>query len=402
MHIRTLPSFLVITAILISSVSADAAAFIDTQSTPYAIAYEYLSRNQILSGYSDGTGRPYAQINRAEVLKVILSMRSEDKAIVDRVRKNLPPLPLFSDIDQRSWYAPYVEAGFERSIVKGYPDGSFQPARAVTVEESIALLLRAYGEKDTAGAAKLSPYIENRDNQWFTSYVNMAITKNLIMHSGKLRLGSPITRGEFFDIAYRLHDSNAKKQTAFAGSEPTTLPIRMLTQRPQPTTAVISAGQPVIPQNVSPYASQKHFAISMPSIGITDLAVIHPTDPFTSQGVLAPLQNGVGHLFSTPGGGGKILIYGHSSGYPWDKSQFTKIFRKINELKTGDKVYVTYDGKLNVYEVTYEESVPAGDTSRYNDDGKGEELILYTCWPPDSISQRYLVHAVPVQQIALR
>jgi LPXTG-site transpeptidase (sortase) family protein len=117
---------------------------------------------------------------------------------------------------------------------------------------------------------------------------------------------------------------------------------------------------------------------------------------------MEPLQNGVGHLFSTPGGGGKVLIYGHSSGYPWDKSQYTKIFRKINELQTGDKVYVTYDGKLNVYEVTYEESVPASDTSRYNDDGKGEELILYTCWPPDSISQRYLVHAVPVQKIALR
>ncbi len=400
MHVPTLPSLLVITAILLPSVSANAAAFFDTQNTAYGSAYDYLSKAQIISGYPDGTGRPYAGINRAEVLKVVLSMRSDDKAVVDRVRKNLPPLPLFSDIDQKSWYAPYVEAGFEKKIVTGYPDGSFQPARAVTVEESIALLLRAYGEKGASGAATLSPYIDNRDNQWFTPYVNSAITKNLIMHSGKLRLGVPITRGEFFDIAYRLHQITATQQAAFAGSEPSIVPIRTLVQRPQPTSTVISAPQPKTVD--TPFASQKYFAISMPSIGITDLAVIHPTDPFTSQGVLEPLQNGVGHLFSFPGGGGKILVYGHSSGFPWDKSQYTKIFRKINELKTGDKVYVTYDGKLTVYEVTYEESVPASDTSRYNDDGKGEELILYTCWPPDSISQRYLVHAVPVQKIALR
>jgi len=140
----------------------------------------------------------------------------------------------------------------------------------------------------------------------------------------------------------------------------------------------------------------------MPDVGITDLAVIHPTDPFSSQGVMAPLQNGVGHLFSFPGGGGKVMIYGHSSGYPWDRSQFTKIFRKINELDPGDRVYVTYDGKMYVYEVTYEESVAASDTSRLTDDGRGEELILYTCWPPDSISQRYYVHAVPVETVALR
>ncbi|MBM3300307.1 MAG: sortase, partial [Deltaproteobacteria bacterium] len=230
------------------------------------------------------------------------------------------------------------------------------------------------------------------DNQWFTPYVNASIEKNIVMHAARLRLGTPITRGAFFAMAYRMHDLTAKRQTAFSGPE-TSPPPAIVASRPQIAVAAVQTLQ---------YASQKYFAISMPSIGISDLAVIHPSDPFTSQGVLEPLQNGVGHLFSFPGGGGKVLIYGHSSGYPWDKSQYTKIFRRINELKTGEKVYVTYDGKLHMYEVTHGESVPAGDTSRYNDDGKGEELILYTCWPPDSISERYLVHAVPVQKIALR
>lgn len=406
MQFRTLPSFLVITAILASPVSVEAAAFFDTKSTPYATAYDYLSSAQIISGYSDGSAKPYATLNRAEALKVVMGMRSEDRALTERVAKLLPPLPLFSDVDQKSWYAAYVEAAFERQIVTGYPDGSFKPARSVSVEEAITLLLRTYGDKGTAGAATLSPYIENRDGQWFTPYVNAVTEKNLVMHQGKLVLGAPITRGQFFDIAYRLHSMSVQQQTAFTGSEPqgaTAVSTTGIVQGPQGSN-VISAPQPTgaMTRATSPYASQKYFAITMPSVGITDLAVIHPTDPFSSQGVMEPLQRGVGHLFSFPGGGGKVMIYGHSSGYPWDRSQYTKIFRKINELNTGDRVYVTYDGKLHVYEVTFEESVPANDTSRLNDSGQGEELILYTCWPPDSISQRYLVHAVPVETMALR
>jgi LPXTG-site transpeptidase (sortase) family protein len=225
------------------------------------------------------------------------------------------------------------------------------------------------------------------------------------MHQGKLVLGAPITRGQFFDIAYRLHVIAAQKQTAYTGAEPQAgVVVRSIELVQRSPGATISVEQPrgTVSGPVSPYASQKYFAITVPDIGITDLAVIHPSDPFSSQGVLAPLQNGVGHLFSFPGGGGKVLIYGHSSGYPWDRSQYTKIFRKINELDPGDRVYVTYEGKMHVYEVTYEESVSASDMGKLNDDGRGEELVLYTCWPPDSIAQRYLVHAVPVETVALR
>ena len=141
----------------------------------------------------------------------------------------------------------------------------------------------------------------------------------------------------------------------------------------------------------------------MPSIGVTDLTITHPQDAVTKDGVLSVLKQGVGHLFSYPGGGGKMMVYGHSSGYPWDVSEFTKIFRRINELSPGDKVYVTYAGKLHIYQVTHEQTIIAKDANKaFLDEGVGEELILFTCWPPDSIAQRYLVHAVPVETVALQ
>lgn len=141
--------------------------------------------------------------------------------------------------------------------------------------------------------------------------------------------------------------------------------------------------------------SDSYFAVAVPSLGINDLRVTHPTDVASQAGLLAPLQYGVGHLFSYPGHGGTVLIYGHSSSYSWDVSEYTRIFRQINRLNPGDKVYVAYGGKTFTYEVTFKQTVDARDMSAYQG-GNGEELILYTCWPPDDVKQRYLVHARPV------
>ena len=158
--------------------------------------------------------------------------------------------------------------------------------------------------------------------------------------------------------------------------------------------------RPVSSDDVANYPSPAdpddgYFAIAIPSLGINDLKISHPTDVNTQQGLLAPLQTGVGHLFSYPGNGGTILVYGHSSSYSWDVSEYTKIFRKINGLKPGDKVYIAYKGQTHEYQVTFSETVAADDMTAYQKNN-GEELILYTCWPPDDVKQRYLVHAKPV------
>jgi LPXTG-site transpeptidase (sortase) family protein len=377
---------------------AFAAAFPDVRGTVYVAAFDYLSAKGVVQGYSDGYGRPGHPLNRAEALKVLYALK--DSSRVERLRNSLPPIALFHDIDQRAWYAPYVEAAFQDRIVTGYPDGTFKPERYLTVEEAVAMLLRSHRVQGAGHAAELSPYIQNRDSEWFTPYINAAITKNLVMHVGRLELGQPITRGQFFDMVYRLDYSQKEGWIAYRGTEPQggVVPVT------RATAGTTTIGQIHVEQSASSsqYGSEKYFSISMPDLGINDLSVIHPSDPFTSEGVLEPLQNGVGHLFGYPGGGGKVMIYGHSSGYPWDVSQYTKIFRKVNQLEVGSRIYVTYEGKLHTYEVSHKQTIDAADTEPFRDDGSGEELILYTCWPPDSIAQRYLVHAIPVSSVALR
>ena len=400
--------FLAVVALVGFITSASAAGFLDTNSTPYQTVFSYLQSRGVVQGYSDGSARPNSYLNRAEALKVIALARATLAESAASYAENMPPLPLFSDIRQNQWFAPYVEAGFAAGIVKGYPDGTFRGARLLSVEEAVTLLVRSTGSVPSATNAELSERIGNRSDAWFTPYINAAIQRNLVMEQRLLRLGQPITRGQFFDMVYRQMSITEKRIASF--EDPITAQstsVVTTTQTPtsttqQPTGTQIQLPQPVVSRVNNPNASEKYFAISMPSLGIKDLAVNHPEDAFTSKGVLEPLARGVGHLFSYPGGGGKIMIYGHSSGYPWDVSQYTKIFRRVNQLRAGDKIYVTHEGKLHTYEVTFEQTIDAKDTSPFNDSGAGEELILYTCWPPDSIAQRYLVHAKKIEEVALQ
>ena len=413
----------------ITAGQALAAGFPDTQGTVYETSFSYLQNQMIIKGYADGLARPDYPLNRVEALKVILIAQGSFDSRIKHFADNTPPIPLFSDVDQNQWYAPFIEAAYEKRAVTGYPDRSFRPGQLLKTEEAVTLLMRTFDSVDTQTVAVLSPYIENQSGQWYTGSINAAINKNLVMHKGQLKLGTAMTRGQFFDMVYRLYSSRANKTVAFEGPEPV---AAVATPAPAPvslavapvartqgtdsgTTGVSSFATPKTitpsqPANVvlapkidHPYASEKYFSITMPSIGVTDLTITHPQDAVTKDGVLSVLKQGVGHLFSYPGGGGKMMVYGHSSGYPWDVSEFTKIFRRINELSPGDKVYVTYAGKLHIYQVTHEQTIIAKDANKaFLDEGVGEELILFTCWPPDSIAQRYLVHAVPVETVALQ
>ncbi len=402
---RSFLSILSIAAILTVQTSASAQGFFDTRGTPYETAFEYLSNQGVIQGYRDGSGKPNQYLNRAEALKVALAL-SDQMGYEGRIKwlgKHMPPLPLFLDVPLGEWYAPYVELAFQDGIVTGYPDGTFRPANLVSVEEAVTLIMRAFDERGADDRAELSQYIQNMESKWFTPYINGAISRNLVMHRGTLRLGTPITRGQFFDIAYRLHKVRDTGTIAFDGPEPeSTAPIRVAQPiRTIPGTSSGPAAQGAVAVS-HPQGSEKYFSVTMPSLGIKDLTITHPTDAFTSKGLLSVLSQGIGHLFAYPGTGGKVMLYGHSSSYPWDVSQYTKIFRRVNELNPGDKIYLTYEGNLYVYEVAFEQTVAARDTAPFNDNSSGEELILYTCWPPDSIAQRYLVHAYPVETVALQ
>lgn len=365
----------------------------------YSDAVMALSSTGVIDG--GGSVRLDDYVNRAEALKIILKSQPRYTTEIDRTSSAMPPISLFPDIDQRQWYAPFVEVGFKYGLVKGYPDGHFWPNGGVRVAEAAAMLVRSYGEQNTSGRFLSSDDLRNEQGHWYTDALTILNQRGAVMRGSQLAPGDYLTRGELFNMVYRMQQSYASQPVA-ANYSSSTAVISVNGGQSSSAASAVSSSSMAVDASLSQYASKKNFAITIPSLGIVDLTITHPSDPFSQKGVLAPLQEGVGHLFSYPGQGGKVMIYGHSSGYPWDLSKFTKIFRGINEIKVGERVFVTYDGKLYVYQVTEKKTIPAKDKTGFEPDENGEQLVLYTCWPPDSITNRYLVYAKPVQAVAIK
>lgn len=427
-------SLLLIGFLLLSQESGvTAAAFWDVEETAwYGDAFAYLTQHGIVQGLPDGSAKPNAFLTRAEALKVVIRSREKFAPEIVWFSGNLPDIPLFPDADQFAWYAPYLEVGFLEGIMVGYPDGTFRPGNTLTVEQALVVLGRAYTP------AKEPPFqtsqrLKNIPGQWFTDAASEAIARNLIAPGSKLTIGQPITRAEFFSLLHRLHSIEQSGAYAFEDAE---TPVAMVSpifenvpsfqqtpneQRTTNNEKPISLPLRITPQPFAPsdpyvlkisdaeslssasaiYASAKPFAITIPALNISDFTVTHPADPFSEKGLLAVLGEGVGHLFSYPGSDGKVMIYAHSSDWPWNDPTFARAFRTLNTLAIGERAYVTYEGKLYVYEVVAEHIIDPKDTSLYDDTGT-EELLLYTCWPPDSTAKRLVKRLVPVETIALK
>ncbi|MBI1812578.1 S-layer homology domain-containing protein [Candidatus Peregrinibacteria bacterium] len=356
---------------------AHAAMFRDAAGTRYAEAVSSLTSRGILQGYPDATIRPGSLITRAEALKILLQTQPRLAQRAQWFAGHLPQMPLFVDVQKSDWVDPFLEAGFENGLVKGYPDRTFRPGDPVNVEEAIVLLMRTYGLHQTSSG------------EWFQADLDAAIQKNLLARSEHLAIGRQITRGQFFDMVYRLDTVRSRRLTAFVEKDGS---MNGHTQLARITPAIVST--------MTGKAGNASFSIRIPTLGIQNLAVADPADPTTSKGLLAVLKKGVGHLFSYPGQNGKDMIYGHSSDEKWNNNTYAEIFSTINKLKPGDRVYVTYRGREYVYEVTYQQITAPNDMKSFV--GAGEELILYTCWPKDTAKQRLIVHAIPVQEVAQR
>jgi LPXTG-site transpeptidase (sortase) family protein len=350
-------------------------------------------------------------LRRGEMLMSALDSDVAAHAIMKRFAHRRSSLPLFLDVDQSSDIAPYVEAAFTLGLISVPEDRLARLGEPVTVLEAAQFLLRLRGVP-----------IDPRGGQF--AVAQAAIEHGLFPNPATVALAAPVTREEIAEYQQRMMtpsspaasdpmpsvvspsvpvpDILAPQPPEIAPPLPIPPPYEPPVMGPREgMRAVVLAAAPVTDGHVlQAYASGLDFAISIPALGIRDLPIFHPADPSSSESVLSVLHSGVGHLFSYPGEGGKVMIYGHSSSYRWDLSAFTRIFRQINKLKPGDDVYVMRGGHLFHYRVSRQETIAPNDGSPFN--GVGEELLLYTCWPPDSIDTRLVIHADPVETVAVR
>lgn len=171
--------------------------FIDvTQSDPNREAILFLYKEGIIGGYPDGTFKPDKEINRAELLKVLI----EGKGITPH-KDNYNDC--FPDVTE-GWYEPYVCYAKESNWIKGYSDGTFKPSQIVNKVEAIKILLNSQDIELSESFGK--DYFEDvSSDHWFYSIIYTAKEIGILEeNNNNFYPGSDMKRGGFSENLYRL------------------------------------------------------------------------------------------------------------------------------------------------------------------------------------------------------
>jgi len=145
---------------------------------------------------------------------------------------------------------------------------------------------------------------------------------------------------------------------------------------------------------VSPDSDQTgSMELSVQKISVTAPVLSVPSE--NDADIFAALKKGVViYPGSTmPGQTGTTVIIGHSSSLPpWTK--YSAIFANLDALEPDDLVHLTFQGKKYIYRVT---TVRRGSVQDILNSGMTGDLILSTCWPVGTDTNRVAVAAVRVQ-----
>jgi len=159
-------------------------------------AITFLYNTKIISGYDDGTFKPDNQINRAELVKVLVeatAMTPSHHVFHD----------CFTDVTDQ-WFAPYVCYAQWAGWINGYEDGSFKPAQTVNKAESLKMLF-ASQDIDVPTDISEKPFSDVSVSQWYAPYVYLAKQIGILEEKGDYFNPAGLrTRGEIAENIYSL------------------------------------------------------------------------------------------------------------------------------------------------------------------------------------------------------
>ncbi|MGK5508922.1 S-layer homology domain-containing protein [Brevibacillus formosus] len=125
---------ILLNAEMVSQSSANKGRFFDVADNYWAVnSIHQVSAAGMMSGYPDGTFRPSANITRAEIAAVIYKYKALQGAGGGTA---------FFDVRGDHWSSPIIAAVVAKGYMAGYPDGTFQPEKALTRAEAVTILNR--------------------------------------------------------------------------------------------------------------------------------------------------------------------------------------------------------------------------------------------------------------------
>jgi hypothetical protein len=103
-------------------------------SNPFFCYIETAVAHNVVSGYADGTFRPFNDVTRGQLSKiVVLAEGWADDCSTQH----------FSDVPPGSPFFCYIETAFAHGLIAGYSDGTFRPNNSATRGQISQIVYRA-------------------------------------------------------------------------------------------------------------------------------------------------------------------------------------------------------------------------------------------------------------------
>ena len=190
------------------AVSASAVKADEKINEDYAEAVAVLNGMGVFKGYEDGSFKPENNITRAEVATIIYRIYTGDVAKNDKSGL-YASYNKFTDMAGAGWAAGYIGYCSNAELVKGYPNGTFQPSGNITGYEVLAMILRAVGY-DKNG--------EFTGADWALNVAKYAEQLHILDNVAKTtNLGAPASRELVAEILFRAIQSPMVTYTAAFG-----------------------------------------------------------------------------------------------------------------------------------------------------------------------------------------
>lgn len=183
------------TAVFVPSLAFAWGIFSDvTGSEYYAEAAEYLSRNNVISGYENGSFGASRTVTRAEMAAIVCRILKEEGNVAQ-----YKGLTRFSDVSSDNWASGYINIASIKGVIEGDGNGRFRPEDEVKYEEAVKMIVRAIGADVNISASS---------QNWAAEYIAVAKQNNVITTNLIGSVGTAITRGDIAVMVYNATKRN--------------------------------------------------------------------------------------------------------------------------------------------------------------------------------------------------
>lgn len=163
---------------------------------------DYISNAGVMTGKTENKFSPSDKMSRAEMVTTLARIAAEE----------LPEYaPVFPDVPEDQWYAPYVIWAYQNGVTTGYDNGKFGPIDRVKREQFVTMLHRfnkTYGgcKQNAARNNLYKGFLDaNQVDSFAKDAVNWAIELGILTGRGDRTLDprGPLTRAEAAAILSR-------------------------------------------------------------------------------------------------------------------------------------------------------------------------------------------------------